>query len=144
MSPIPRMTKLTVSTAPAIPEAALAKGLSCAVTAATAAKTHPRVPMPIVNRRVDDSGSGAASEKWKTAAMHALSRRFMNTVSTRAAMSWVCRPVTFARTSSARPVCSSVRVCLEIVRIDIRAAPSMRKTPYMPTTNRGTVASSRP
>ena len=59
-------------------------------------------------------------------------------------MSCVCRPVTLARMSSARPVCSSLRVWREIVRIPMRAAPSMRKTPYMPTTNRGTVMSSKP
>ncbi|WP_206747000.1 hypothetical protein, partial [Brevibacterium epidermidis] len=41
ISPIPRRTKLSASTAPAIDEAALANALSCTVTAVTAAKTHP-------------------------------------------------------------------------------------------------------
>lgn len=127
-----------------MPEAARENELSCTVTPVIAANTQPAAAMLAPKRRAEEKGSGFASEKKNVRDMRNPATRFITTVRPSAARSCVWRPTTFALSSSARPVCSSARVCRVIVVIDIRAAPSMRKTPYMPTTKRGIVISSIP
>ena len=120
-SPTARRKKTTPSTAIDRPRAPLAVPLTCAATAATAAKTRPQPTSPSPNARAPVSGRPLTV---RTATASASTTALAADAMATATASEACRPTAVDPMSSSRPVSSSARVCRTTRKMLIRPAAS--------------------
>lgn len=123
MSPSARNRNATPRTPPANPAAAREFALSCTVTAVTPANAIPTRP---IATPTSIEPAAAYPLAIPSAATTIAAAAFAIAATIRAAVRGACRPTTFARTTSARPLCSSARVCRATRRMFIRAARMCR------------------
>ena len=118
MAPTPRTTNARATTLPAIPRAALADEVTCAAAAATEVNTRP-TPARDAPWMSEACASNPAERKTNVSSTPTRADATTATSTEAAVAAW--RPVTVARSSSARPDSSSARVCRTTRNITISA-----------------------